>query len=158
LNPYTPPLSIEAIKRKYGLSKVVRLAGNENNHGHSPKIEEALMSAQENLSRYPDMSNGALRDAIAGRFGVYGDEIVFGNGSFNLIAMIAQVFLGPGDEAIIPRPTFNWYSAASASAGATPVYVPLDGDRIDLNAVLCRVTPKTKIIWLCNPNNPTGNL
>jgi histidinol-phosphate aminotransferase len=158
LKPYTPASSIEAIKQKYGLSKIVKLAGNENNHGHSPKIAEALMNAQKELSRYPDMSIGMLKDAIAQRYRVSHDEIAFGNGSFNLISLIGQIFLAPDDEAIIPRPSFNWYLTASLSAGATPVFVPLKEDRIDLDGVLERITPKTKIIWICNPNNPTGNL
>jgi histidinol-phosphate aminotransferase len=158
LVPFVPPLSIDAIKRKYGLTRVVKLAGNENNHGASPRIAEALSNAQDTLSQYPDMGVSLLRNAISERYGVPGDGIAFGNGSFNLIALIGQVFLAPGDDAIIPNPTFSWYHSVTLAAGATPVFVPLEGDRIDLDSVLGRITQGTKIIWICNPNNPTGNL
>ncbi|MDR0648508.1 MAG: histidinol-phosphate transaminase [Synergistaceae bacterium] len=158
LEPYTPAPSIEAIKRKYGLPGVVKLAGNENNHGPSPRIAEALIDAQRELSCYPDMSVGLLGEAIADRHGVRVEEIAFGNGSFSLISLIAQIFLAPGDEAIIPSPSFNWYRVASMSAGAAPASVPLKQDKIDLDGILRRITPKTKVIWICNPNNPTGGL
>ncbi|MDR2357896.1 MAG: histidinol-phosphate transaminase [Oscillospiraceae bacterium] len=156
INPYKPARSLEAVKREFGLTEVVKLAGNENNHGVSPKASLAFCELQTELTRYPDMYCTLLRDALAARLGVGEDELVFGNGSFELISLIAQTFLEPGGETVIPSPSFGWYKLASIAAGAAPVVVPLVSHAVDLGAVLSAVTDRTRVVWLCNPNNPTG--
>ncbi|MDR1590184.1 MAG: histidinol-phosphate transaminase [Oscillospiraceae bacterium] len=156
IDPYKPARSLESVKRELGLTEIIKLAGNENNHGVSPEAARAFAELRPSLTRYPDMNCTILREALTARLGVNGDELIFGNGSFELISLIAQTFLEPGDETVIPWPSFGWYKLASIAVGAVPVTVPLTSHTIDLDAVLSAVTDRTRVVWLCNPNNPTG--
>lgn len=156
IKPYKPARTLESVKRQYGLTEVIKLAGNENNHGVSPLVTEALIKFHTELTRYPDMYCTVLRESLAAHLGVQENELLFGNGSFELISLVTQTFLEPGDETVIPVPSFGWYILATISAGGVPVTVPLKKHTIDLDAVLGAVSERTRVVWLCNPNNPTG--
>lgn len=157
ISNYVPAKSLESVKREFGLSKIIKLAGNENNMGSSPLAQKAIQSAFGKLSYYPDMRCTLLRDKLSKRLHVSPDNLVFGNGSFELLSLIAQAYLNSGEESIIPVPTFGWYKIVTWAMDAKTVSVPLKNHKIDLNDILDKITSKTRIIWLCNPNNPTGS-
>ncbi|MBX6396071.1 MAG: histidinol-phosphate transaminase [Alicyclobacillaceae bacterium] len=157
IEPYTPGKPIEEVQREFGLQEVVKLASNENPLGPSPKVQEVLVRAAANLHRYPDGGAVRLRRTLAEYYGVSEDCLLVGNGSDELIKLIAETFVEPGDEVIVPSPSFSEYwFAAQVMAGKT-VPVPLtEGFRYDPEAILRAVTPRTKLLYLCTPNNPTG--
>ncbi|GMO25221.1 MAG: hypothetical protein Ta2F_00430 [Termitinemataceae bacterium] len=156
IEPFKAARSIESAKREYGFSGVIKLAGNENVHGVSPKVTQALSVLHSEISYYPDTAVMQLRGALSEKLGIAGNELLFGNGSFELISLTALAVLEPDTEAIIPMPSFGWYAIATRAEGATPVFVPLKNHKLDLDAMLAEVTIQTRIIWICNPNNPTG--
>lgn len=153
---YVPARTLESVKRELGLTDVIKLAGNENNHGCSSLVSKAIAKAYGELARYPDMYATQLREALSQKLHIQMQQLIFGNGSFELISLLAQTFLEEGDEVIIPTPTFGWYQTVSLGAGATVISLPLTNHAIDLGDVAAAITVKSKIIWLCNPNNPTG--
>ncbi|MDR2864064.1 MAG: histidinol-phosphate transaminase [Spirochaetaceae bacterium] len=155
--PFKAARSIESAKREFGFSTIIKLAGNENMHGASPKVIEAIAGMSGEIAYYPDTGATQLRAALSAKLGIEPNELLFGNGSFELISLVALAALEPGAQAIIPQPSFGWYTIATRAEGATPVFVPLRNHRLDLDAILGRITPKTRLIWLCNPNNPTGS-
>jgi histidinol-phosphate aminotransferase len=136
--------------------KPIKLSSNETPLGPSPKAVEAFAAAGAALERYPDGQATALRQAIARRFGLNADRIVCGAGSDELISLIAHAYLGPGDEAVFTEHGFLLYRIVVLAAGATPVVAPERELRADVDAILARVTDKTKVVFLANPNNPTG--
>lgn len=157
INPYEPGRPIEAIEREYGIKNSVKLASNENPLGPSPK---ALAAAKEHLAgmhRYPDGSSHVLTAKLAQKYGVHSDNVLIGNGSDDIIALLAKGFLNPGDEALMPLPSFLMYEISVKVAGGVPVMVPLKGLDIDLDAILSGMTSRTAMIFLTNPNNPTGS-
>ena len=137
-------------------TKVYKLSSNESPIGASLKAIEAFKSAAGTLELYPDGAATALRNAIAGRFGLKAESIVCGAGSDELLQLIAHAYLSPGDEAIYSQYGFLVYPIAIQSNGATAVVAPEKDFRADVDAILARVTERTKIIFLANPNNPTG--
>jgi histidinol-phosphate aminotransferase len=158
INPYKPARSLESVKREFGLTEIIKLSGNENNHGFSPQVSRAILDAQIEITRYPDTHNTKLRETLSGNLGVKEDELIFGNGSFELISLVAQAFLEEGTESLIPMPSFGWYVTATKSANAIPVIVPLTNNGISLDSVYEHISNKTRVVWLCNPNNPTGTV
>lgn len=157
--PYAPGRPIDEIKRKYGLERVVKLASNENPLGASPKAIEAVRKSAENVFLYPDPDSYNLRTALASYHGIEADCFVFGTGSDGLIELVCKTFLGEGDESIMPTPSFSLYALNVLSTGATPIEVPLDENwQYSPMAMLPYINDRTKIIWLCNPNNPTGGI
>jgi histidinol-phosphate aminotransferase len=156
LLPYKAARSLESVKREFGVKDVIKLAANENCHGFSPRVTEAILAAQNGITFYPDTEVTLLRDALVRKLGVEKDELVFGNGSFELLTLAATAFLDTGTEAIIPKPSFGWYSVMTTAANAVPIIVPLKNHAVDLDAILGRITARTRLVWLCNPNNPTG--
>ena len=158
IKPYVPGKPIEDLEREYGIKRSVKLASNENPLGPSPKAVEAIQLALEKLNRYPDGSGYHLINRIAKKHKVTPGNIVLGNGSDEIIGMLAHTMLKPGDEAILPQPSFLMYDIMVRSAGATCVDVPLDSLSIDLKEIKKRLTSKSKMIFLCNPNNPTGTI
>jgi histidinol-phosphate aminotransferase len=157
ITPFTPAKSLESVRRVYGLDNIIKLAGNENNHGYSPAVKEALLGSLSEITRYPDPNTTLLREKLASHLGVAENELLFGNGSFELITLVANAFLEEGTEAVVPSPSFAWYTVAAKTANAMPVFSPLAADySVDLDAVLERITGKTRVLWICNPNNPTG--
>ena len=139
-------------------ARYIQLDRNENTLGCSPEVLRYLASHVENLSIYPDVFATPLRQKLAGLHGVETEQILVGNGSFELIGLIAQIFLNPGDEVVYPSPSFEWYKTASALAGAEIIEVPLEQHTVPLDSICEHLTEKTRIVWLCNPNNPTGTL
>src|SRR5262245_43239382 len=136
--------------------KPIKLSSNETPLGPSPKAIAAYKAAADELDRYPDGAATALRDAIAKLYGLNPDRIVCGNGSDELINLIAHAYLGPGDEGLFSEHAFLMYGIATLSSGGTPVSVPERGSHADLDAIWARVTPKTEVVFLANPNCPTG--
>ena len=136
--------------------KLHKLSSNESPLGPSPAAMEALNGIAENLQDYPDGSAMALRQAISDIHGLNAENIICGNGSDEILAMLATAFLSPGDEAIFTEHGFLVYRIAILSAGATPISVPENDCVADVDAILEAVTPATKIVFLANPNNPTG--
>jgi histidinol-phosphate aminotransferase len=134
----------------------VKLSSNETPLGPSPKAIEAFRAAAGTLERYPDGSAGELRRAIAHRYGLDADRIVCGAGSDELLSLLAHAYLGPGDEGIFTEHGFLVYRIAILANGATPVVAPEKGLKTDVDAILARVSDRTRIVFLANPNNPTG--
>jgi histidinol-phosphate aminotransferase len=156
LQPYIPGKPIEELQREFGLSRVVKLASNENPIGPSPKALAVLSDAASSLNRYPDGGAHALRMALAARWKVGRDQVILGNGSDELLGLLARAFLAPGDEAVMADQTFVIYKMEVTAAHGVPVEVPLTEGRHDVAAMADAVTKKTKLLFLCNPNNPTG--
>jgi len=158
LKPYVAGKPLEELKREYGIADAVKLASNENPLGPSPMALEAIRQTAGKLHRYPNGGSYDLCQHLSNRLNVKCDNIVLGNGSDDLIAMLARVMLQPGDEAIIPQPAFLFYEIAIQSCGAVPVGVPLKDFQTDLDGMLNRIGPKTRLIFVNNPHNPTGSL
>lgn len=160
LKPYKPGKPIEELEREYGISGSIKLASNENPLGPPESAIEAMKNAMTTLHRYPDGAGFILTEKLAEKLGVTPDNIVPGNGSDDIIGFLSRAFLAPGDEAVMTLPSFLMYEIMVKSAGATAVMVPLAGPEmnfgIDLDALLQNVTPKTRMIFVTNPNNPTG--
>jgi histidinol-phosphate aminotransferase len=135
----------------------VRLASNENVLGCSPLARAAYLSCADDLNRYPDGAAGDLRAAIGKTHGLNPEQIVCGAGSDELISLIVRAYAGVGDEVMYSQYGFLMYPISAKSAGATPVAVSEKDMRTDVDALLAAVTPKTKIVLLANPNNPTGS-
>ncbi|WP_422022634.1 histidinol-phosphate transaminase [Pyruvatibacter mobilis] len=159
----TPRDGIEKITPyKAGESKIagqdnaLKLSANETPLGPSPKAREAFLKAAETMEIYPDGGYGALREAIARRYGLNPDRIVCGNGSDELFHLLAQAFMGQGDEAIHTEHGFAVYRIATQAAGGTPVEVPETNFTTDVDAILAAVTERTRMVFIANPNNPTG--
>ena len=136
--------------------KPIKLSSNETPLGASPKAKAAFAKVAESLERYPDGGATALRRAIAKAYGLDADRIVCGSGSDELLTLIAHGYLGPGDEAIYTEHGFLVYKITILSAGASPVVAPEKNRTCDVDAILARVTPRTKVVFVANPNNPTG--
>ncbi|WP_072395742.1 histidinol-phosphate transaminase [Hyphomicrobium sp. CS1GBMeth3] len=136
--------------------KPIKLSSNETPLGPSPKAVAAFSAAGAALERYPDGNATELRHAIARRFGLNADRIVCGAGSDELISLIAHAYLGPGDEGLYTEHGFLLYRIVILAAGATPVVAPETDLRADVDAILARVTERTRVVFLANPNNPTG--
>ena len=134
----------------------IKLSSNETPLGPSPRAVEAFRQAAGALERYPDGQATALRRAIARRYGLDADRIVCGAGSDELLSLLAHAYLGPGDEAIYTEHGFLVYRIAILANGATPIVAPETGLRTDVDAILARVSERTRIVFLANPNNPTG--
>lgn len=139
-----------------GVAKVYKLSSNENPLGPSPKAIEAAREVAAKLDVYPDGTARRLREAIAEVHGLNAANIICSNGSDEILGLLAQTYLAPGDEAIFTEHAFMVYKIYIQSAGATPVAVKETDERADIDAILAAVTPRTKIVFLANPNNPTG--
>lgn len=156
---YQPGKPIEDVKRELGLTEVIKLASNENPYGCSPKAKEAMIRELETVSLYPDGAAVSLTEAVARKHGVTPDQIIFGCGSDEVIEMIAKAFFLPGDETVMASHTFSQYPHNANVENAAIVEVAMkDRSTHDLPAMLAAVTPKTKVVWICNPNNPTGTI
>ena len=157
LAPYKPGKPMEELERELGISDSIKLASNENPLGPSPKAVEAIREAADQIHRYPDGASFKLRAKLAARLGVGEDQLVFGTGCDEVLELIAKTFIGPGDEVIFPWPSFAMYPIVVTGMGGTSVRVPLDGDlNHDLDAMADAVTDRTRVVMVCNPNNPTG--
>lgn len=158
ISPYVPGKPIKELEREYGISNSIKLASNENPLGPSPLAVRAIKDSMTELHRYPDGSGFYLIEKLSKKLNIAKENLVLGNGSDDIIGMLARVFLQPGDEVIIPKPSFLMYEIAVQCTGAKGVYVPLDSLCIDLEAVKNSITSQTRMIFICNPNNPTGTI
>ena len=158
LSPYVPGKPIEELQRELGLTRVIKLASNENPLGPSPKAVAALAGANSTLHRYPDGGGYRLRQAIADRWKVAREQVILGNGSDEILGLLARTFLTPGDEAVMADHTFVIYKMEVTAAHGKPVVVPLVNWTHDLEAMAQVISPRTRLLFLCNPNNPTGTM
>ena len=157
IEPYKPGKPIEELEREYGIKDSAKLASNENPLGPSPFAMDAVEKYFGKTNRYPDGSGFVLREKLAGKYRVKPENVLIGNGSDDIIALLAHGFLKPGDEALMPFPSFLMYEISVKAAGGVPVMVPLKDFSIDFDALIKGITKKTSMIFLTNPNNPTGS-
>lgn len=155
---YEPGKPIEYVAREIGLDPagIVKLASNENPFGPSPKAVEAAKRALEHGELYPDGGCFELRRRLADTWGLGADQFVVGNGSNEIIELLGHAFVGPGDEVVMGAPAFVVYKLVTLLFGAKAVEVPLKEWRHDLPAMRAAITPRTKLVCVCTPNNPTG--
>jgi histidinol-phosphate aminotransferase len=156
--PYVGGKPIEDVARELNLdpSTIIKLASNENPRGASPRALAAIASAAAELTRYPDGNGYALKNALASRLDVAPQQIVLGNGSNDVLELAAQAFLRPGDHAVYSQYAFIVYPLATQARGAIGVEVPARGYEHDLAAMRAAITPHTRLVFVANPNNPTG--
>ncbi len=155
---YEPGKPIEYVARELGLdpATIDKLASNENPLGPSPKALRAVRASLKDAALYPDGGCVRLREKLAAKLGLAPESVAVGNGSNELLELLGHVFLAPGDEVVMGRPAFIVYKLVSLLFGATPVEVPLVDHRHDLAAMAAAITPRTKLVFVACPNNPTG--
>ena len=158
LVPYVPGKPIEELQRELGLPRAVKLASNENPIGPSPKALAVLAETASTLHRYPDGGAFRLRGALAERWKVTPDHVILGNGSDEILGLLARTFLAPGDEAVMAEHTFVIYKMEVKAAHGVVVEVPQKAWHHDLSAMAAAITDKTRLLFVCNPNNPTGTM
>ena len=155
---YVPGKPVEEVERERGIQGSIKLASNENPLGPSPKAIEAVRGILAGVHRYPESSGFELTRRLAGRLKLTPEHIVLGNGSDDIIAMLGTAFLQPGDEVVMARPSFQMYEIVTRAAGAVPVEVPLKAFHNDLAAMAAELTPRTRMVFLNTPHNPTGTI
>jgi histidinol-phosphate aminotransferase len=158
LKPYQQGKPAEVVKRELGLERIEKLASNENQFGPSPLAMKAMHDEIENVNFYPEGHPYELIEALSSKLGVAPENLVVGNGGEAMIWNASMALLDSGDEIIVSEPTFDIYRLVASYLGATTVGIPQRGDSHDVEAMIAAITEKTKIIWLCTPNNPTGNI
>ncbi|WP_046227215.1 histidinol-phosphate transaminase [Paenibacillus dauci] len=155
---YQPGKPIEEVKRELGLTEVTKLASNENPYGSAPSVQQAIAAELTQLHLYPDGGAVELTAELAASLGVTSEQIIFGCGSDEIIALITRAFLEPSDETIMADQTFSVYKSNADIEGAAVHEVPLKDGVHDLPGMLAQINDRTKIVWVCNPNNPTGTI
>ncbi len=155
---YQPGKPVEDVKRELGLSEVIKLASNENPFGASPKVKEAIARELANISIYPDGAAVDLTSAVARHHSVEPGQILFGAGLDEMIALITRAYLRPGDETVMAASTFPQYRHNAVIENADIIEVPMKDGTHDLPAMLAQISERTRIVWICNPNNPTGTI
>lgn len=158
LTPYPPGKPIEEVEREYGIKGSIKLASNENPLGPSPKAVEAILKSISNLHRYPDGSCYYLKRKLAEYLKVEPEMLIIGNGSNEIIEFVVKTFMGPGEEAVMGNPSFAVYPIIVRASRGKPIQVPLKGLVHDLDAMSEAVTAKTRLVFVANPNNPTGTI
>ena len=157
LKPYEPGRPIEEVERELGIRGAVKLASNENPLGPSPLAVKAVREAVTAVHRYPDGGCSDLRARLSSHLGIPANQLIFGSGADEILELAAKTFLSPGDEAVMPWPSFAMYPIVVTGMGGVPISVPLDASMgHDFPGLLSQVSEKTKLLFLCNPNNPTG--
>ncbi len=157
---YEPGKPVEDLARELGIppEKIIKLASNENPLGPSPRAREAMIETIERAHFYPDGGGYYLREAIAQRHGLSRANVILGNGSNEIIEFLGHAYLQPGDEVVVARHSFAVYRLMAQLFGAKVVEVPDPGFKHDLEAMLAAITPRTKEVFVANPNNPTGTM
>ena len=156
LSPYKPGKPVEEVARELGINDIVKLASNENPRGPGAKVQQAIAEAATELSRYPDGGGFALKARLSEKIGVDASQLTLGNGSNDVLDLIARVVLEPGAQAIIAEHSFVVYRLAVTCCGGDLVTVPAKNYGADLVGMLAAVTDETRLIFIANPNNPTG--
>lgn len=155
---YQPGKPLEEVKRELGLERVIKLASNENPFGSSKEVWKAIEQGKDALQLYPEGLAPDLREKLAEHLEVDPRRLIFGNGSDEVVQMIARSYLEPGTEAVMADLTFPRYETVTKIEGATPILIPLQDGTHDLDGMLQAITEKTRVVWICNPNNPTGTI
>jgi len=159
LKAYVPGKPIEAVKEEFGLDEIIKLASNENPLGPSPKAIQAIRDEAPKVNIYPDTNATELKKSICEKYGVEKDQIILGNGGEEIIKLLGMTIINEGDEAIMATPSFALYDIAVSHMGGVPIKIPLTSDfKHDFKKFVDAINEKTKIIFVCNPNNPTGNI
>lgn len=158
LEEYIAGMTAEEVQRRLGLRDIVKLSSNENPLGPSPRVLEAIAATLPKLATYPETSFFDLKNALAEANGVASENICVGHGSEAVMQLIPQVYVNPGDEVVLADVTYGRYAEASKLMDARLVRVPLRDRCFDLEAMAAAVTGRTRIVWVCNPNNPTGTI
>ncbi|ARI77255.1 histidinol-phosphate transaminase [Halobacillus mangrovi] len=156
MKPYKPGKGIEEVKKEFGLERIVKLASNENPNGFSPKVKEELPKLISKLEIYPDGYAAAIRKKVAEFISVDEEQLIFGNGSDEVVQIICRTFLEPGSNTIMATPTFPQYRHNALIEGAEVREVPLVEGHHDLEEMLSQIDSETRVLWICTPNNPTG--
>jgi histidinol-phosphate aminotransferase len=158
LRPYIPGKSIDEVKKAYQLDEIIKLASNENPLGCSELAKKSIIEYLNEPSLYPDGNCTELREKLSLKFNLNPDQFIFGAGSDEVIGLIAKTYVTQGDEVITCTPTFPQYKAGTLQMGGTIIEVPLKNYVFDLAGILNHITDQTKIIFIANPNNPTGTI
>ncbi|WP_288222314.1 histidinol-phosphate transaminase [uncultured Clostridium sp.] len=158
LGKYVSGKPIDEVKREYGISRVVKLASNENPLGTSDKVKKLMVDLVNEMNMYPDAASFDFKEALSNKLDINRNMIFCGAGSDSLINVICGVFLDKNDESIMAEITFPRYESNTKLMGAKAVKIPLKNNALDLEAMVKAINDKTKIIWFCNPNNPTGGI
>lgn len=159
MHKYVPGEPIEAVKEKYGVTEVIKLASNENPLGTSPKAIAAMTEMLKMGNLYPEPEGNELRRKLAKRFGLKPENFATANGADNILTLIGNTFVNPGDEVVYCDPTFGAYNTLAVKQQGVPVALPVTADyKFDLDAMAAHITDKTKLVCMCNPNNPTGTI
>lgn len=161
ISPYVPGKPMEELNRAYGLDieKIVKLASNENPLGPSPKAIKAMKASAGKISRYPEGSGYYLKNKIAKATGCAPENIILGSGSSEILSLVMETFINEGEEVVYPSPSFSIYKILALKVGASPIEVPLNPDfSYNIDMFLKKITSRTRVIILCNPNNPTGTI
>ena len=158
LIPYEPGKPIEEVEREYGIAHSVKLASNENPLGPSPRAVAAIRAKLDQLNLYPDGDCFYLKQGLAKKLGVAPESVIFGNGSNEIIELAVRTFMRPGDQAVMARQAFVVYQLVIQAVGGKSTTVPLSNFTHDLAAIADAITPQTRIVFLANPNNPTGTI
>ena len=158
LKPYVPGTPIEEVQREYGLEGVIKLASNENPLGPSPRALEAIRDELKNLNLYPDGQSYRLRHALADHLGLEPDSVTVGSGADGIILQVCMAYLDEGSEVVVSESSFPVYDIYTHVMGARLMKTPLKGYGLDLKAMAGSVTSRTRVVFVCNPNNPTGTI
>jgi histidinol-phosphate aminotransferase len=158
LVPYEPGKPVEEVQRELGLDRVVKLASNEGQFGPFPEALDAIARGAPDLNRYPDGGAYRLRTALAEKHGVEFENVAVAAGADAVVMYLSLAVLDPGDEIVCGWPSFPSYVLDAIKLGAEPKRVPLTDFRYDVESILAEVGPRTKLVYLCNPNNPTGKM
>ncbi|AKF95475.1 histidinol-phosphate transaminase [Brevibacillus laterosporus] len=155
---YKPGKPIDDVKRELGLTEVIKLASNENPYGYSPVVKEAMLAAMNDLAIYPDGASMQLRWELAEFLNVQPEQLIFGNGSDEIVLMISRAYLEKGTNSVMATPTFSQYRSNVTVEGADLLEIPLKNGVHDLEAMLAAINEQTRVVWVCNPNNPSGTM
>ncbi|MHB8841730.1 MAG: histidinol-phosphate transaminase [Candidatus Aquicultor sp.] len=158
IKPYESGRPIELVEKELGITEAIKLASNESPYAPFPKVLEAMRESLLDVNRYPDGGSTFLREGLSNKLGVPASRIMAGQGSNELLRLLANVLLDPGDEAVMADPSFIVYPTVTKLMNAKPILVPLKDHAHDLNAMAKAITPRTKMVFICNPNNPTGTI
>ncbi len=156
LRPYQPGKPVEELQREYGVADIIKLASNENPLGAGARVREALQAELAEVARYPDGNGFALKQALAAKHGVDMGQITLGNGSSDPLEFVVRVFVSPGDEVLFSEHAFAMYPIVTQAASAKAVVAPAKDWGHDLDAMRAAITDRTRVIFIANPNNPTG--
>ncbi|MGY4691524.1 histidinol-phosphate transaminase [Salibacterium sp. K-3] len=155
---YSPGKPVEELQRELGLSRVIKMASNENPYGSSPKARDAMVEEMKHIHFYPEVTAPVLADALSKHLEVPSDRFIFGNGSDEIIRMLTRTYVNPGEEVVMAEVTFPRYRTNVLIEGGVPVSVPMEKGTHDLEGMKTALNERTKMVFVCNPNNPTGTI